>query len=538
MILEADKNDHLLYEVDEATGELVGDPVCEECSVCQRVANLLSGVIALWIELWVRGTRKSFKMDRNKLFNGGFRDDLTDQGLTLPPNEPDVVTAIRDHLIESDIAADEVCTHDRLGFYELNGKTVFLANEVIGDCKKVSHYFKPAITAPKGTLEAWLSIINKDIIGHPNMELALAIGISAPVAHLLQKAKLIVEVPIWSLVGESSTGKTTSARLMASIYGSPEEGSGLIQDFHATDTALFATLQDCGIVHILDESTIAGKKDRSDMIYSLSKSMEKLRCNPDGSLKERRTFSGTVVITGEQSLLENTTANLGLYARVAELTLPWTDDADHARRISQGFRTNYGTAIVPYAEHLLTMQEKRPDVLEKGFHQEFEKFRAKIGAVSGVEERVLNMYATVTLSARIFNKAQGVKLDVAGMRDLLVEVHRKSVKKESLARELYETIMDEVALHGQYFPTTSGKRKDQINPFSMWGEQTTLQGKEVLWIAGRKFQEFAGQHGFDNPTPYLQELHKQGLVKKYSDGFTTKHNLGGNQVRCYCFYKS
>lgn len=537
MILEADKNDHLLYEVDEATGELVGDPVCEECSVCQRVASLLSGVITLWIELWVRGTRKSFKMDRNKLFNGGFRDDLTDQGLTLPPNEPDVVAAIRDHLIESDIAADEVCTHDRLGFYELNGKTVFLANEVIGDCKKVSHYFKPAITAPKGTLEAWLSIINKDIIGHPNMELALAIGISAPVAHLLQKAKLIVEVPIWSLVGESSTGKTTSARLMASIYGSPEEGSGLIQDFHATDTALFATLQDCGIVHILDESTIAGKKDRSDMIYSLSKSMEKLRCNPDGSLKERRTFSGTVVITGEQSLLENTTANLGLYARVAELTLPWTDDADHARRISQGVRANYGTAIVPYAEHLLKLQQ-RPDVLEKGFSQEFEKFRAKIGAVSGVEERVLNMYATVTLSARIFNKAQGVKLDVAGMRDLLAEAHRKAPHKGDIAQELYDTIFDEVALHGQHFPTTSGKKRHLIAPDSLWGEQTTLQGKEVLWIAGRKFQVFAGQHGFDNPTPYLQELHRQGLVKKYSDGFTTKHNLGGNQVRCYCFYKS
>lgn len=85
------------------------------------------------VELWVRGTRKSFKMDRNKLFNGGFKDDLTDQGLTLPPNEPDVVAAIRDHLIESDINADEVCTHDRLGFYKLNDKTVFLANEVIGD---------------------------------------------------------------------------------------------------------------------------------------------------------------------------------------------------------------------------------------------------------------------------------------------------------------------------------------------------------------------------------------------------------------------
>lgn len=527
-------DDHKLCALDDETGESLG-VLCEEVSVTEERVNLLTNDFEAQISIWQDGEEVKFSMSRDELCGNPF-PTLYKKGLHML-DTPDNRDALMAHLMRTDEEARKTYTHNRLGFCNLDSETVFMAYEVIGTCKKVSHYFKPAITAPKGSLEAWLAIANKDVIGHPNMELALAIGLSAPIAHLLQKANLIVEVPIWSLMGESSTGKTTSARLMASIYGSPEEGSGLIQDFHATDTALFATLQDCGIVHILDESTIAGKKDRSDMIYSLSKSMEKLRCNPDGSLKERRTFSGTVVITGEQSLLENTTANLGLYARVAELTLPWTDDADHARRISQGVRANYGTAIVPYAEHLLKLQQ-RPDVLEKGFNQEFEKFRAKIGAVSGVEERVLNMYATVTLSARIFNKAQGVKLDVAGMRDLLVEVHRKSVKKESLARELYETIMDEVALHGQYFPTTSGKRKDQINPFSMWGEQTTLQGKEVLWIAGRKFQEFAGQHGFDNPTPYLQELHKQGLVKKYSDGFTTKHNLGGNQVRCYCFYKS
>lgn len=528
-------DDHKLCGKDDETGESLG-VLCEEVSVTEERVNLLTNDFVAQIIIWQDGEEVELSMSRDELCVNPF-PVLYKKGLHMV-DMPENRDALKSYLMRTDEEARKVYEHDKLGFHTLkNGKTVFLANEVIGDCKKVSHYFTPAITAPPGALEAWLSITNRDIIGHPNMELVLAIGISAPVAHLLQKAKLIVEVPIWNLTGESSTGKTTSVRVMASVYGSPEEGSGLIQNFHATDTAIFAMLQDCGIIHIIDESTIAGKKNRSDMIYSLSTGLNKLKCNPDGSLKERQEFTGTVVITGEQSFLGQSAANLGLYARVVELTLPWTDDADHARRISQGFRANYGTAIVPYAKYLLRFQQ-RPDVLEKGFNQELEKFRAKIGNVSGVEERLLNMYATVTLSARMFNKALGVKLNVAGMRDLLVEVHRKSVKKEGLARELYDTIMDEVALHGQYFPTTSGKRKDQINPFSMWGEQTTLHGKDVLWIAGSKCQEFARNHGFEDLAPYLRELHKQGLVNQYSGGFTTKHNLGENQVRCYCFYKT
>ena len=533
MYLEPNAN-HVLCAKDDETGEPLGE-MCEEVYVSEKRVNLLTGKYTVKLSLWIDGEEKTFTIPRQKL-DKRLLPILLDKGLTLldTPENMEVVLA---YILGSDKTAPVVYEQDKLGICEVGGKTVFLANEVIGDCKKVSHYFKPEVTARKGTLETWLDIVNKEVIGHPHMELALAIGASAPVAHLLQAAKIIVEIPIFNLAGESSTGKTSSVRLMASITGSAEEGSGLIKDFNTSSRAVLAMLQDRGIIHLIDESTTMGMKDPSDMLYKLSKGMDKLTCNPDGSLKERQMFTGCVVITGELDMLKLSAANLGLYARVIILTFPWTDDADHARRITQGFRTNYGTAIIPYAKRLLTLQ-KHPNLLKAGFNQELREFRDKIGNVSGVEERLLNAYATVTLSATLFSKALGLDVDIPGMRDLLAEAHRKAPHKGDIAQELYDTIFDEVALHGQHFPTTSGKKRHLIAPDSLWGEQTTLQGKEVLWIAGNKFQEFARNHGFDNPTPYLQELHKQGLVKKYSDGFTTKHNLGGNQVRCYCFYKS
>jgi len=47
----------------------------------------------------------------------------------------------------------------------------------------------------------------------------------------------------------------------------------LIKDFNASDNAIFAMLQDSSIVHLIDESTIAGKKNFSSMTYKLKKGM-------------------------------------------------------------------------------------------------------------------------------------------------------------------------------------------------------------------------------------------------------------------------
>ena len=68
MILQAGNN-HLLYEVDEATGKLV-EIVCEECSVRKRVVDLTDGTVSLWVKIWVRGIPKFFKLSRSKLYNG------------------------------------------------------------------------------------------------------------------------------------------------------------------------------------------------------------------------------------------------------------------------------------------------------------------------------------------------------------------------------------------------------------------------------------------------------------------------------------
>lgn len=523
---------HMLVAYDDETDELLGE-LCEEVYVKEERIDFATKDRTVHMVIWLDGEEVPVSMSKGDLNRGVLRP-LLRKGLTML-DDSENIKAVLSYLLDSCKAAPKVYEHNRLGFYEVKGKAVFLADGVIGDCNKQSHYVAPEITAPKGTLDIWKDLVQREIIGHPNMELAMAIGASAPVAHLLQKAKLIAEVPIWGLIGESSTGKTSCVRTMAAIYGSPEEGSGLIKDFNASDRAILAMLQDCGIIHLIDESTMMGNRNFASLIYKLSKGMDKLTCNPDGSLKDRQMFTGSVVLTGERGLLDQSVHVLGIYARVVELNLCWTDDADHARRISQGFRTNYGTAIVPYAKCLLKLQEQ-PDILEAGFKQELQRFRDAVGEVTGEQERLLNMYASTTLSARLFNRALDLKLNVPGIRDLLVDAHRKSPQKQNLAQSLYDSVLDEVAIHGQCFPKTGGKNRNSLIPTTMWGEYTTSGNRDVLWIVGSKFQEFASKNGFENYTAYLKTLSEAGLLRRFSNGYTSKYRLGNSNPRCYCLY--
>ena len=76
-----------------------------------------------------------------------------------------------------------------------------------------SCYSVPSKTAPSGTFEAWRKLMVNEAVSRPNMELILALGAVAPVAHLLREAGIISLIPMFALIGHSSTGKTISLTL-------------------------------------------------------------------------------------------------------------------------------------------------------------------------------------------------------------------------------------------------------------------------------------------------------------------------------------
>ena len=534
----SDSKHMLLFEESDSGGL---QELCEEIFVKEQREDLLSEDITLIIGLWKHGRLKIFDLDRGEL-NQKIPTKFLKQGLTILPT-PDNIEELYDQLLESDKVAPTYYQHRQLGFRQLEDKLVFLADRPIGDIsppKDESRYYLPAVTEPKGTLESWLTVVQQDVIGHINLELALAIGLSAPIAYLLREQKVIAEIPIWALIGQSSTGKTTALRLMASIYGSPEESTGLINDLNATENAFYRSLSDStGLPLIVDEATCKSNWDFSTTIYNLSKGQDKKRCKTSGELRERFSFSGAIVISGENSLFEQSSANLGIYARMVELTLPWTDDAMHARRISKGFRRNYGTAVYPFMETLLVLGTNRSDVLERLFDDELKMLKDMEKTVTGVDERVMNMYATVTVAAIIAKQVFHLPLHVKKIRELLIKQHGEVSREQTVAETFYYKLLDYVTRNRQYFSQTSGSGKSPLLPINQWGEFATRNMSPVIWITAETFRGFADKVNFSNYKQHLAQLEQQGLIVGFGDNhYTQKHRIGNTKLPCYCIKQS
>lgn len=524
-------NLHQLCETDPETGELL-EPLCEEVTVLKKKEDLLTGEILLEVGLWRRGKLKTFDLERASLCGKHFISKLMAQGLSLA-DDKNSVDAVGEYLLMSEQDAPDVSVHSTLGFTDLHGQLIYLADAVVGGASN-STFHDPVITAPKGTLNSWKGLIEAEVLGRDNLELALAIGASSPVVHLMRKNGLYTENPVWALIGQSSTGKTTALRLMASVFGNPSEDNGIIHDLHTTENALFETLsKQNGWAMLIDEATSQPKWDFSSIVYNLSKGKDKNRCSRSGKAYKPKTFSGTIVISGESSLAEQSRPTLGMYARMAELTLDWTDDADHSHRLSEGCFKNYGTAIVPIAETLLLWQKDKPGIFEREFEKEIERLRTAIGTVPGTEERLLNMYATTIFSAKMIKKTLGIRLNIEKMRNLLISIHHKAPKQCTIAQRLYDAITDEITTHSSYFPAAASKNMS-IMLSDMWGERSSIGGKTVVWITQQTFESFAQKCNFSNYKGYLTELCNQGFLVRFGDRYLQDHKLGNSYTKCYC----
>ena len=281
---------------------------------------------------------------------------LYDKGLRLMDNI-DEISAILEVLWDSVATSTNKITHEALGFVKCGSEDVYFCYTPIGSTDPLSStstYTNEELMKPQGTLDSWKKVVEDEIIGHVNMELALALSALAPISYLLKKYKVIKLIPIIALIGASSIGKTTSLLVLASVFGSPEEGIGLIGDLNSTQNAFFAQLTNDGFPAIFDETSAVPEWDFTKTIYNLPKGRSKLRCDGEGKIRKPQQYSGAIFLSGERSLLEQCSGNTwGLNARLLELNLPWTDSGEHADRIAEGFRNNYGTAVCPMIEWIL-----------------------------------------------------------------------------------------------------------------------------------------------------------------------------------------
>lgn len=508
---------------------------CEEISVTKVKVNLLEKKHTVNITVFSKNGANEIKdLPRGEIASKGIIRKLANYGLTLPDG-PEYIADVQYILYASEEEAPTEYYHEKLGFFEVDGKLAYLAHTPVGILhadKAKSVYKEPQRTKSSGTLESWLKTIDNEVVGNPNLELGLALGFTSPIAHLLKKSGTIANLPIWGLIGQSSTGKTLTLRLAASIYGNPNETKGILLDCNATENAFVAMLERYqGFPILIDEATNNHLRMES-LLYSLAKGQAKRRCQSDGTLKEPNCFSGSVMISSERNLVISDAKTGGLDVRLQEFNLPWTNDAEHAHRLEKGLSKNYGTAIYILADWLLKNESK----LTEAYDHECKKFRAMADVANGIEGRLLEKYAIILVAARVLKKALNINLNLPCMRDLLMSLHGKNISQISRAERVYDELVGLIVANNSRFFNKNGCNQGSLAGCNIWGEYSTRKGSPCVWINSIKFKDFLTACGESSSDRVLMaQLEQEGWLVRFSDRYCTNHRVGNLPIsKHYC----
>jgi len=506
---------------------------CEEVKVLAVYTDILTKKKNVLISLYDSITAECTMVIPRSCLNSKIIPMLADYGLTLL-DTPDDNANIQQILYESAAQnAVQGYKHDRLGFCEIDNSLAFLAHHPIGvadPLKSKSEFVLPEKTKPLGTLETWKAVIETEVIGHPNMELALSLSALAPVAHLLKLEKVIALIPIVAFIGRSSTGKTVSLKTLSSVWGSPEESFGMISDLNATQNAFFAQLGNTiGLPSIFDETSAVPEWDFTKIIYNLPKGRDKLRCDGDGKVRLPIHYSGAIILSGEKSLFSQTNESNGLSARLLEITLPWTADEYHADRLEYGVRHNYGTAVYPLMEWLLAHRGE----LEALYREEYALLKQDFVCTHGIEDRMIKTYALIAVSARVMKESLDLTINLASIRSILLDIHRKNKRFSNTPEKIFEKMKQWILENYSKFPPSSKNGSAQ----QIWGEQGVHKRRPAFWISVEKFDELMDKLHGDDFEDIRYELHKLGWMERTKDRhYKLNHKLGDVDVQCYCLY--
>lgn len=513
------------YIVNE-DGELFN--FCERVEVTDIFRDILTGTRTEVIKITFDDlTFDTLTVSRKELVEG-ILSKMCDKGLSLPDFR-DYRETLTEILMETEQFATKHYTHDQLGFCkDVEGNLCFLSAESIGR-PIVSKYVEYERLKSKGSFEDWFLNVQPYVNDRPELQLAFLIGIAAPVSSLLYILGLINETPVYAFIGKSSQGKSGTLEFIGSCWGSPRVCVDTLTD---TDSYLFGGLAERrGWPTLMDDSSTQAGSDFTRLLYTIASSRERGRCNPDGTRKKKREWSGTVIFAGERSMLASTNGYSGLSARVLEFNIQWTKNKETAEELNAVCHKYYGTAHVHFIEHLL---ETFQDTLETRFNESLKIISERYGVSTGVQRRQAKLIAILYVTLLYATEVFAFDFNVPAIEKLLEETYKANVIEESEDDKLYNSLKEKVVANHRMFPK---KKEHDTSGDSVWGEDGYYNHAPCIWIKSDVFVKFLEEEGHKDVKYAVNLLREKKYLAKFSgDRYKVRHKLGGIEVLCYALY--
>ena len=488
------------------------------------------------------------------------RKELLSHGLLLSTSRKGKQALIT-YLMQCSPRVTALCT-GRTGWY----RNVFvLPEEVIGQVQgEQVLYQSDSLTrnpyTTQGTLQQWQTHVAALCVGNSRLTLSVSCGFAAP---LLSPFHL--ESSGFHLTGPSSLGKTTAARVAASVWGPCD----YVKTWRSTSNGLESTAASHSDTFlVLDELSEVSPHEAGICSYMLSNGMGKQRASRSGGARPRQTWRLVFLSTGELDLASHMSsagrrATAGQTVRVVNIpaqanpALGIFEDihdrktpADFANELRHNVQVYYGVASRAYLAELveadpLELLEEFKIFNKKFFHDVVPK------GVSGQVERVGTRFSLVGFAGELAGQfkvtgwKKGVALDAAKTCfNVWLESRGTTGNQEEL--DLLRQVKLFFELHGESrfskFDSKESCYEIRNETFKQDYDRETKTYNRAGYRRSDEFLVFTGVFreelckGFD----YKQAakiLVKHGILKPDKGGKSSQNirNPEGGQKRFYVF---
>lgn len=422
--------------------------------------------------------------------------------------------------------------HCKLGFSEYNKKIVFLGSEGIG----VSSLYQGELKIkPSGDFTKWKEMCKTEIIGTP-MEFILAVAGTAPILDYFRKELHIGNI-IVSLVGESSTGKTTAGCLGVSAGSKCSfQGDSMVATFADSQNSLMHSIHSA-FPMLIDEGSLL-QRNPTNLIYALAEGKEKGRLTQELKKAESITFSTAIFMTSEKSILQLCDKNTGLLIRCLEIEgMVWTKSAESADIIKKICEENYGFLVPRIAERLLTAENegRKKEILEQ-----YDKYRKEIvsrakegGRYNPLTERFAKTVAVICLGSDMVSEILDIKLDIEMLLKMIEEHSAVSdCEKIDIGERAMSYLCQYISVHyTEFVKSREGTNAKTDIPKDCKGRMHSLGIKTLenglmtgteMYIAEIILEKILREGGFQDKKVVLKRWKEAGYLHCDKDRYVSK----------------
>ena len=429
-------------DVNESKGNISVSliPIATYIKVVERQRNISTDEYTYLIVIKNDGVSTELILKGEELITLNFKN-LMAYGFLF---EEQYARFLQKYLVQSANEAPMKTVHSTLGWIDEN---TYLSNNVYSKSEIQSEYIGKTDFTPKGSSEAYINLINTDVLEYTPLLFVWLLGFASAILSYLNQY-LDIGCLLIGLNNLSSNGKTTAAMLTTSVTSNPVFDRGLMTNFSGTSNAIlgYVSLFN-GHTVVLDEAATNEAKNTRKLLYQLCSGRERKRLDTSGELKYTAEFSSIVIITGEFSIIDETASN-GVRARVFEITDDLTESAEHSNIIKQTVLANYGLLYDDFLKYLIGCLD---DVLDD-YNSLVKVLKSSFQGVKGeLTERVLEKLAVIYLTAYYVKDCFNFDIDLGMIKQYIYKLEANVNNEADISEKAFETVMQYVCKHSGKF---------------------------------------------------------------------------------------